>query len=380
MAAHSATLPRQPTPNIKIAEERIKEAGWGSSNLGLHNVVKEAWAAADRVQGCGVVATPLVPSSWAAQQAGIGRMMLKLENQQTTGSFKLRGAVNKVFSLTDDELQHGLIACSSGNFAAALLHACAALQQKSPDRAPVRPQIYLGASAAPSKVRALREAGADVVMHGHDVVEAEVEARRAAEARGATYCSPYNDLKVAGGAGTCALELLAELRPPGGNLAVFIPVGGGGLCSGMAAVLKSADADITVVGCQPEASDVMRASVAAGRIVDQSSCETLSDGSAGGIEPGSLTLEPCRRFVDDWVTVSEPEIAAAMLDVRDQHDGLLLEGSAAMAVACAIKYGRERKHEAQELQHMTGVVICCGGNASESAFRTAERLVSDLQH
>jgi len=347
--------------------EAIAKAGWPASNLALHALVPEAFAAADRTHGSGVRHTRLLPSPWAAQQCGAKQVFLKLENEQVTGSFKPRGAVNKIMSLSEEELARGVYACSSGNYALGVLHGCAAVQ--SAGRAAVVPHLFLASNAAPSKVAALNAAGAQVTIHGDDVVEAEREARRAADAAGAVYCSPYNDWQVAGGAGTTGLEILADLPPPEGGLAVFVPVGGGGLISGIAAVMKSVDRSIHVVGCQPAASDVMRASVAAGQILDQASEDTLSDGSAGGVEEGSITFQPCRDLVDDWATVSEPLIAKAMVDIREQH-GMVLEGAAGMTVAAALQHlGRH-----PELCGRTAVVVCCGGNISPERFRDAERL------
>lgn len=135
--------------------------------------------------------------------------------------------------------------------------------------------------------------------------------------------------------------------------------------------MKSVDPSIMIIGCQPRNSDVMRASVVAGRILDQESKDTLSDGSAGGIEDGSLTFDPCCRFVDGWQTVSEAQIAAAMIGVLHE-DGISLEGAAGMAVAAAIEY--QRGHPG--VRARTAVVICCGGNISEARFEDARRLAA----
>lgn len=338
--------------------------------MAFHGLVAEAYAAMDRISGTGVLHTRMCTSLWLKSIGGSsGPVLLKLENEQVTGSFKPRGAVNKILSLSNAQLAKGVVACSSGNFALGILHACSALEHQS--RPPVRPQIFLPISAAVSKLAALKELGAEVVLHGHDVVEAEREARRVADASGAHYCSPYNDMQVAGGAGTIALEVLADMERPAEGVIVFVPVGGGGLIAGVAAVLKSVDSSILVIGCQPGTSDVMGASVAAGRILDQESGVTLSDGSAGGVEEGSLTFEPCCRFVDGWQNVSEPQIAAAMVGML-REEGISLEGAAGMTVAAAMEYLRTHPG----VRNRTAVIICCGGNISDSRFGDAQRLAA----
>lgn len=199
-----------------------------------------------------------------------------------------------------------------------------------------------------------------VFQVGADCVEAELAGRAAAEASGATYVSPYNDLQVVAGQGTISLELLAELGP--GRLdAVFVPVGGGGLIAGIAAVLKAASPAITIVGCQPAASDIMRQSVAAGAIVDAPSGDTLSDATAGGIEPGAITLVPCMQLVDEWVTVTEAEIGDALLGLL-HHQSKLVEGSAACAIAALLK-------TKEQWAGKSVVVIACGGNIALSTLR-----------
>ncbi|KAK9829755.1 hypothetical protein WJX72_007688 [[Myrmecia] bisecta] len=287
---------------------------------------------------------------------------LKLENKQATGSFKARGAANKVFSLSEQDLDRGLVTSSTGNHALAFIHACQVLS-KQRHRA-IAPLIYLPKTASPAKADKLRQQGAELLFYGMDCVEAELEARRVADAQGMVYVSPYNDLQVAAGQGTIAVELLQRLQHTKLDV-VFVPVGGGGLISGIAAVLKSVSPNIQVVGCQPAASDVMTQSVRAGQIVDVPSGKTLSDGTAGGIEPDALTLEPCMRFVDQWVTVTEPEIAAAMLGMQ-RHHGMDVEGAAGVSLAafCKLK---------SQLAGKYVVVVCCGGNDGSLVARFVRR-------
>lgn len=328
----------------------------------------------DHVYGLGVLETPLHPSPWLQQFSGddltgAGSVHLKLESAQVTGSFKARGAAHKLLSLTPEELKAGVITSSTGNHALAVLHAATALAAAG---RPVNLTVYLPSTVSPKKLAKLQAAAAkcsaELVTFGEDCVEAEIAARTAAEASGKTYVSPYNDLAVAGGQGTLAVEILMAL--PRGRLdAVFVPVGGGGLIAGVAALLKSLDPGIKVFGCQPARSDVMRRSVEAGKVVELPWEETLSDATAGGIEEGSLTVEACARFVDDFITVTEEEIAAAMVGVHGHH-GLAVEGAAGVAVASYIKM-------ADEMHGKHAVVIICGGNVAAETLDKAYQLVAE---
>ncbi|KAK9833557.1 hypothetical protein WJX81_005844 [Elliptochloris bilobata] len=274
--------------------EQIRRNGWFLPDKGLHPLAEEAVEASKRIYA-GVHKTRLLPSAWLSQNSS-GKVLLKLESEQVTGSFKARGAMNKVLSLSQEQLSAGLVTCSTGNHALAFLNACSRLDNKDSGRPDAAPLVYLPENASAGKAAKLAALGARLVRVGGDAVEAEIAARSEAERLGAIYVSPYNDPAVAGGQGTIALELLAEIDHLD---AVFVPVGGGGMISGIAAVLKEAAPAVHIVGCQPSASDVMRRSVDAGRIVEHPSLPTLSDGTAGGVEEGAITLEPCMRLVDE---------------------------------------------------------------------------------
>jgi len=160
-------------------------------------------------------------------------------------------------------------------------------------------------------------------------VESERAARQAAEQENKVYVSPYNDPKIVGGQGTIGLELESQLE---GIDTVFCPVGGGGLAAGIAGYLKSSDAQVRFVGCQPRNSAIMYESVKAGHIVDQPSQPTLADGTAGGIEGQAMTFPICRDLIDEWVLVDEEEIASAIQWMLAKHH-LLIEGAAALSIA-----------------------------------------------
>lgn len=280
------------------------------------------------------------------------RTWLKLENLQHTGSFKARGALHKLLSLTPEERARGVVAASTGNHGAAVAWAG--------QRVDTSVTVFVPRGTSPTKLTAMRRAGAETVVHGTDGIEAELAARREARQSSRVYVSPYNDPVIVVGQATMGVELERQID----DLEVlFVAVGGGGLVSGLAAYLKSLHPDLRIVGCSPEASPVMDESVRRGRIVELPSAPTLSDGTAGGVEPGSITFEPCRELVDEWVRVSEEEIRAAMLEIIDAHHQLI-EGSAAVAVAALVKRGRELSRA------RVGVVIC-GGNVALETLRSA---------
>jgi threonine dehydratase len=274
--------------------------------------------------------TPLVHAPVFSRRHG-AEVWFKLENEQVTGSFKLRGAANKLLALSPAERARG----------AAVSYAAAQLG------VPVR--IYVPDQVAPVKAAKMRRYGAELVLTGDDSLVAELAARAWAVAHGLPYISPYNDRAVVAGQGSCGVELLRQ-RPA--LETVLIAVGGGGLIGGMAAVLKAANPAVRIIGCQPENSPVMARSVAAGQLLDLMSLPTLSDGTAGGIEAGAFTFGLCRELVDEWVLVSEAEIAAALDEVAAQ--GMIVEGAAGVAVAALGK--------AASVAGRQVAVVICGGN------------------
>ena len=294
--------------------------------------------------------TPLDHSPRFSNDTGVN-VYLKLENLQFTGSFKARGAYNKLLSLTDDQRSAGCVVASSGNHGAATAHAMQKLG--------VHGIVFVPEQTSPTKVGAIRESGTEVRFFGTDGLDTEVHAREYAGQHGMRYISPYNDADVIAGQGTCGVEIAADLPSLD---AVFIAVGGGGLISGVGAFLKSVNPGISIVACQPQASAVMTRSVQAGRILELPGEPTLSDGTAGGIEAGALTFDLCRKIADDYVLVSEQEIAQAMRMFMDAHH-MLPEGAAGVALA-----GLVRKASAFENRNVA--VIICGGNVSRDTLKT----------
>ena len=278
---------------------------------------------------------------------------MKLETLQATGSFKFRGAFNKLHTLSVEERARGVVTASTGNHGIAVAEAGAILAT------PV--VVFIPDVAAPSKLAKITQRGAQVTKTAGDPIDAEKQARRYAEETARLYVSPYNDASVIAGQATIALELARQClsRPD----VIFVPVGGGGLASGIAIGAKSAWPETRVIGCSPLNSAVMARSIEAGRIVELPSLPTLSDGTAGGVEEGSITFDLCRSWVDEFVTLSEGEIRTAMRRVLED-ERLIVEGAAATAVAAYLKL------QARSTRSETAVVILSGANVSADTLAT----------
>lgn len=312
-------------------------------------VAAAADTAAARI-GSFVRKTPLEYSAFFSE-AMDAEVYLKLENRQLTGSFKLRGATNRLMTLPDEQRSRGCVAASSGNHGAAVAYAMQKLGTGG--------VIFVPERTSSAKVAAIRGYGGNVQFFGNDGLDTEQHAREYAEQNGLFYLSPYNDAEVIAGQGTCGIEIAEQLPDVE---AIFIAVGGGGLIAGVGSVLRTVNPDVRIVGCQPEASPVMARSLEAGEILDLPSEPTLSDGTAGGIEPGAMTFELCRELLDDTVLVSEEQIATAMRQYIDACDEPI-EGAAGVAIAGAqaMKDG---------IKGRKIVVIICGGNVSQATIDT----------
>jgi threonine dehydratase len=292
--------------------------------------------------------TPVEESIWLGDRAGCD-VYLKLENLQATSSFKLRGAVNRMLSLSEEERSKGVVTASSGNHGSAVAYLLRRFGWPG--------VIYLPETASKAKVGALERYGAELKFFGKDGIETEVFARQVAEDSGRVFVSPYNDEKIIGGQGTIGLELEGQLERID---TVLIPVGGGGLAAGVAGYLKAADSSIEIIGCQPVNSKVMYESLEAGKILDLASQPTLADGTAGGIEVDSLTFPICQEVIDDFILVEEDEILHALAEILTKHH-LLIEGAAALSVAALLKSG-------QRFEGKTVVLILTGARLSLDAL------------
>jgi threonine dehydratase len=278
-----------------------------------------------------------------------GKVLFKMENLQQTGSFKLRGASNKVQSLDQQKARHGIIAASNGNHGLGVAAAA--------KHAGIPAEIYVSEHVAEAKAARIQESGARIRRHGTDPLEAELAARSAAEKSGKVFISPYNDVEVIAGQGTVAFECV---RQAPGIDAIFVAVGGGGLISGIGAYMKYASPETEIVGCWPSNSPVLYESMKVGKIIDAQESPTISESTAGGLEPGSITLPIVRNVIDRSVLVSEDEIMWAMRHVRDTK-AWSIEGAAGVAVAAFAK-------DALRYAGKTVVIVICGGNLSPKAI------------
>lgn len=314
----------------------------------VRDMAADAASAAARIADL-VEHTPLHRAASLSEAVG-APTWCKLENRQATGSFKLRGATNRLLTLSDEQRARGCVAASSGNHGAAL--ACAAR------RLGVGVTIFVPEQTSAVKVDKIRVHGGDVRFFGHDGLDTELHARAFAGDNGLFYVSPYNDTEVIAGQGSIGVELLEDLPDVE---AVFIAVGGGGLISGVGSVLKAHNPSIRVYGCQPAASPVMARSIEAGHLVDVPSEPTVSDGTAGGIEQNSITFPLNQAVVDDWVLVSEEQIVTAMRDYI-ALEGDVIEGAAGVAVAGLLQCSGA-------IAGAITAVIICGGNVSDEVLR-----------
>jgi threonine dehydratase len=274
--------------------------------------------------------TPLEESFVLSQEAE-ARVFLKLETGQVSGSFKARGAFNKLLSLSLAEREAGIVTASTGNHALATAHALATLG--------LHGEIFLPATASAVKLEALRTRGARLRLVDADPGAVELAARAYAEERGRVYISPYNDPEVIAGQGTIALELMKTLDAFD---TVIVPVGGGGLVAGIAGTLKTHRPTVQVVGCQPTASAVMTHSVEAGRLLDLSSRDSISDATVGLVEQGSITFPICQTCVDEWALIDESELRSAIRFMAAHHS-VMIEGAAALAVAAVRRRADRRR-------------------------------------
>lgn len=248
------------------------------------------------------------------------QIYLKTEDLQSTGSFKLRGAYIKIASLTPEERACGVIASSAGNHAQGVALAARAFDTPA--------TIVMPEGAPLSKVKATRELGANVVLHGNVYDDAYAEACRLQAETGATFIHPFDDPMVIAGQGTIGLEIMDDMPDV---RTIVVPIGGGGLASGVAAAVKMLHPGVRVVGVQASGAAGMKASIEAGHVVELDSAKTIADGIAVK-KPGELTFELCSRYVDEIVTVDDDEIAQAILLLMERGK-MVAEGAGAAAVA-----------------------------------------------
>ncbi len=267
---------------------------------------------------------------------------LKSENFQLTGSFKLRGAYYKISSLTPEEASKGVIACSAGNHAQGVA--------LSATRKGIKSVICMPAGAPISKVEATKGYGGEVVLVPGVYDDAAKKAEELMEEKGYTFVHPFNDEKVIAGQGTIGLEIVEQL--PDVEV-VYVPIGGGGLISGVSYAIKALKPDCKVVGVQAAGAPSMYESRLNGEVTELEKVSTIADGIAVK-RPGDITFEMCQKYVDEIVTVSEEEIATAILTLMEKQK-TVAEGAGATALAAVM-------FDKAGLKGKKSVCIVSGGN------------------
>lgn len=269
-------------------------------------------------------------------------LWIKAENLQGTGAFKLRGAYYKLSKLSEDEKAKGVIAASAGNHAQGVAYACMKMGVKG--------TIVMPKTAPLSKIEATRSYGVEVELQGDTFNDAYAYAKHLQEITGAVFIEPFNDEDVMAGQGTIGLEILDKMSDVD---TVIVPIGGGGLISGIACAIKSLKPDCRVIGVQAENAPSMKNSLEKNEMITLDSVSTIADGIAVKT-PGDLTFAMCQKYVDQVVTVSEEEIAAAILVLLEKMK-MVAEGAGATSVAAAMFHK-------VELEGHKVVSVLSGGN------------------
>lgn len=268
--------------------------------------------------------TPLVSSLLLSEHVGAS-VYLKLESVQESGSFKIRGAANRMLSLTADEKKRGVITVSTGNHGRAVSYVA--------KRLGVKAVICLSEAVPDNKVEALRRLGAELEIYGKSYDEAAERCTALEKERGLTMIHPFDDPFIIAGQGTIGLELLEDL--PEIDTAV-VPLSGGGLMSGIALALKSTNPAIRTIGVTMDRAPVMYHSLRAGKVIEMPEEETIADSLVGGIGPvNRYTFRMCQKYVDDAILVSDEEIAEAMAFALKEHH-LVVEGGGAVGIAALL--------------------------------------------
>lgn len=302
----------------------------------------DVYRARQRIAGI-ATRTPLIASPQLARRTATS-VHLKLENVQRTEAFKIRGAANKIKSLSTEDREKGVITVSSGNHGRAVAYVARELG--------IAAVVCMSTRVPPNKVEGIRRLGAEVILRGESYDEAEEHAIKVREDRGLTMIPPFDDPYVIAGQGTIGLELLEEMPELD---TVVVPLSGGGLLSGIALTLKSADASIRTIGVSMERAPVMFHSLRIGRPIEMAEEETLADALAGGIGlENRYTFRMIQKYVDETLLVSEREIADAMAFALEEHH-LVVEGGGAVALAAVL-------HGKVEPPGRSTVVVISGGN------------------
>ncbi|CUP32120.1 threonine dehydratase [Clostridium baratii] len=289
--------------NIRVAKENIKDV---------------------------VVKTPLLHSNFFSKQSN-NNVYMKCENLQLTGAYKLRGALNKMMSLSDEEKKKGVVCSSAGNHAQGVAYAANLMGIKA--------TIVMPTTTPYLKVKSTKDLGGNVILHGSVYDDAYSYAKKLEEEKGYTFLHPFNDVNVICGQGTIALEILEDLK----NIDVIVcPIGGGGLISGVALAAKGINSNIKIIGVQAAGANAMETSFHLGKLTPLTSVNTIADGIAVK-SPGDITFSIIKEYVDEIITVTDDEIVDAFLALSEKHK-LIAESSGAASLAALSKLNFEGKN------------------------------------
>ncbi|MDZ7360548.1 MAG: threonine/serine dehydratase [candidate division KSB1 bacterium] len=295
--------------------------------------------------------TPLLRCAWLEEKVRDAGVYTKLENLQRTGSFKIRGATNRLLQLDSAVRAKGVVTASAGNHGLGVAQAAQWFGCPS--------TIFVPTNASPLKVSKLRQLGVTLIEEGADYDEADAAAQAYAQKKNLAFIHAFDQPDVIAGQGTIGLELLEDLPASHSRICVVVPVGGGGLISGIAIAIKAKLPQSEIIGVQSEASPAMARSLAAGKVVETPIAETIADGLAGRLV-GENALRLVQEFCDEVVLVKESSIRFAMKEFYFRQ-GWRLEGSAAVGAAAILE---EKIHA----QAMPIVVVISGGNVAEERF------------
>ncbi len=306
--------------------------------------IADIFHAAKQLDGV-AVKTKLIESPYFSSLCG-GTVYLKPENLQNTGSFKLRGAYNKISQLSAAERAKGVITASAGNHAQGVAF--------SAQKLGVKAVICMPATTPILKVEATRAYGAEVVLYGDTFDDAYARSLELQKEKGYVYIHPFNDIQVLLGQGTVAKEIIDDCPDID---AILVPIGGGGLASGIAMATKLVNPKVKVIGVEPAGAACMEAAFKAGKVVTLPAVDTVADGCAVKTA-GDLTYAFCRKYLDEIITVSELEIMSALLSLIEKHK-LIAEGAGVLSLAALSK---------RKLRGKKAAAIISGGNIDISTI------------
>ena len=341
---------------------RAHAVGLGTSNKGPRSggvasegaciPLEEMSRAKSRIKEFIIENTPVVMCR-GLEDLGHPNVHLKLENLQVTSSFKIRGAANALCQTAASSRKPGrtIITASAGNHGQAVALVAQELGLKA--------TIVVPETTPMVKIAKIREHGPELVLHGASFDVAELYAKKLAKVRGLEYLSAYNDPRVIAGHGTIGLEVLAQL---GDVDRIIVPVGGGGLISGISSAVKQLHPRIEIIGVESEASPAMYKSIAAGKLINVSVKDSIADGLSGNIEPGSISFGITKRYVDRMVLVTEESIRKA-IRLLWEKDGQVVEASGAVAIAPIVEMPNR-------FEGKRTIAVITGGNIDESRFKS----------